>query len=241
MRSMTVPSFPRVVRFRRIPKIAQSIGSDDCGEGFHQVWSSAVRWLRTSLLITGTPTTSTEEVRDLLGRERALRSAVNDDAVEAVVDEGGQVAEQLGERFHGDPRTARSGRKTMKRGQGRQIVEGKRFRLADEERYVQRRATHYDSRIVTIGRLIRISTKTSDAWPLDPARSVPPQGWLERARASPSESREPIPRSRSVGRPLPRRGPASVYSDDGHRPVRHHPRLPDQQAHPGRFNREISK
>ena len=38
--------------------------------------------------------------------------AVNDNAVEAVVDEGQQIAEQLGEQFHGNPREARLGSKT---------------------------------------------------------------------------------------------------------------------------------
>src|SRR5438105_6610935 len=61
------------------------------------------------------------------------------------------------------------GRKTIKRGLGKRIVEGKSFRLADEVRYIQRRAADYDSRIVTIGQLILFSTKTGDAWLLDPA------------------------------------------------------------------------
>ena len=46
-------------------------------------------------------------------------------------------------------------------------MEGKSFRLADEVRYIQRRAADYDSRIVTIGQLILFSTKTGDAWLLD--------------------------------------------------------------------------
>jgi hypothetical protein len=41
------------------------------------------------------------------------------------------------------------GRKTIKRGPGKRIVEGKSSRLADEVRYIQRRAAGYDSRIVT--------------------------------------------------------------------------------------------
>src|SRR6266403_3809469 len=65
-------------------------------------------------------------------------------------------------------RPARS-RKTIKRGPGKRIVEGNSFRLADEVRYIQRRAADYDSRIVTIGQLILFSTKTGDAWLLDPA------------------------------------------------------------------------
>src|SRR6266566_4090564 len=60
------------------------------------------------------------------------------------------------------------GRRSIKRGPGKRIVEGKSFRLADEVRYIQRRAADYDSRIVTIGQLILFSTTTGDAWLLDP-------------------------------------------------------------------------
>ena len=66
------------------------------------------------------------------------------------------------------PRPAR-GRKTIKRGPGERIVEGRNFRLADEVRYIQRRAADHDSRIVTIGQLVLFSTETGDAWLLDPA------------------------------------------------------------------------
>jgi hypothetical protein len=66
------------------------------------------------------------------------------------------------------PRPAR-GRKTVKRGPGQQFVEGRNFRLADEVRYIQRRATEHDSRIVTVGQLVLFSTQTGDAWLLDPA------------------------------------------------------------------------
>ena len=59
-------------------------------------------------------------------------------------------------------------RKTIKRGAGKRIVEGKSFRLADEVRYIQRRAADYDGRIVTIGQLVLFSTETGDAWLLDP-------------------------------------------------------------------------
>jgi hypothetical protein len=61
------------------------------------------------------------------------------------------------------------GRKTIKRRQGKGIVGGKSFRIADEVRDIQRRAADYDSRIVTVGQLILFSTKTGDAWLLDPA------------------------------------------------------------------------
>jgi hypothetical protein len=59
-------------------------------------------------------------------------------------------------------------RKPIRRGPGQRIVEGKSFRLADEVRYIQRRAADHDGRIVTIGQLVLFSTETGDAWLLDP-------------------------------------------------------------------------
>jgi len=50
---------------------------------------------------------------------------------------------------------------------GKRIVEGTRFRLADEVCYIQRRAVNHDGRIVIIGRLVLFSTDTGDAWLLD--------------------------------------------------------------------------
>ena len=49
------------------------------------------------------------------------------------------------------------------------MVDGKSFRLADEVRYIQRRAAEHDGRIVTIGQLVLFSTETGDAWLLDAA------------------------------------------------------------------------
>jgi hypothetical protein len=60
------------------------------------------------------------------------------------------------------------GRKPLRHGSGKRIGEGKSFRLADEVRYVQRRAANHDGRIVTIGQLVLFSTETGDAWLLDP-------------------------------------------------------------------------
>ena len=60
----------------------------------------------------------------------------------------------------------------IKRGPGKPIVEGKGFRLADEVRYIQRRAADHDSRIVTIGQLVLFSTETGDAWLLDPVNRL---------------------------------------------------------------------
>jgi hypothetical protein len=56
---------------------------------------------------------------------------------------------------------------TVKRGAGERIVEGASFRLADEVRYMQRRAANHDGRIVIIGQLVLFSTDTGDAWLLD--------------------------------------------------------------------------
>jgi hypothetical protein len=69
----------------------------------------------------------------------------------------------------GIPARPARGRKSIRRGPGQRIVEGKSFRLADEVRYIQRRAADYDGRIVTIGQLILFSTETGDAWLLGPA------------------------------------------------------------------------
>lgn len=55
----------------------------------------------------------------------------------------------------------------MKRGSGKQWVEGKPFRLADEVRYIQNKAAEHDGRVVTLGQLILFSNDTGDAWLLD--------------------------------------------------------------------------
>jgi hypothetical protein len=60
------------------------------------------------------------------------------------------------------------GRKAIRRGPGKRMVEGKSFRLGDEVRYIQRRAADCDGRVVTIGQLVLFSTETGDAWLLDP-------------------------------------------------------------------------
>ena len=59
------------------------------------------------------------------------------------------------------------GRRTIKRGSARQMVDGKGFRLADEVRYIQDKAANHDGRMVTISQLILFSTDTGDAWLLD--------------------------------------------------------------------------
>src|SRR5712692_813853 len=91
------------------------------------------------------------------------------------------------------------GRKPIRRRPGKRIVEGKSFRLADEVRYIQRRAADHDGRIVTVGQLVLFSTETGDAWLLDPADRLAAR--LARdGESDRSTSRKPIPRSRSVGR-----------------------------------------
>jgi hypothetical protein len=60
-------------------------------------------------------------------------------------------------------------RKKMKGGRGKQWMEGKHFRLAQEIKYIQQRAAEYDARFVTVGALVFFSTKTGDAWMLDPS------------------------------------------------------------------------
>jgi hypothetical protein len=49
------------------------------------------------------------------------------------------------------------------------MLEGRQLHLADEVRYIQRRAAAHDDRIITLGRLVLFSTATGDAWILDPS------------------------------------------------------------------------
>jgi hypothetical protein len=58
------------------------------------------------------------------------------------------------------------GRKPIRRGPGKRIVEGKSFRLADKVRYIQRRAADYDGRIVKV-QSNRARTCASNPDPLD--------------------------------------------------------------------------
>ena len=58
-------------------------------------------------------------------------------------------------------------RRTNRFGAGKQWVEGKHFRLANEVRNIQSKAAEHDNRIVTIGQLVLFSTDTGDAWLLD--------------------------------------------------------------------------
>ena len=92
-------------------------------------------------------------------------------------------------------------------------MEGKSFRLADEVRYIQRRAADHDGRIVTLAQLVLFSTETGDAWLLDPADRLAAR--LARdGESEPIHIEESDTRSPSVGRGRYRiDGPAFVYSD----------------------------
>jgi hypothetical protein len=59
-----------------------------------------------------------------------------------------------------------SGR-AIKRGPGKRWVEGKSLHVADEVRYIQKKAANHDSRVIGLGQLILFSTETGDAWLLD--------------------------------------------------------------------------
>jgi len=49
---------------------------------------------------------------------------------------------------------------------------GKNWRLADEVRYIQRRAALHDGRLVSVGPLALFPTDSGDAWLLDPSEQL---------------------------------------------------------------------
>jgi cell division topological specificity factor MinE len=57
----------------------------------------------------------------------------------------------------------------VERGSDQRMADDKKFRLAEEVRYILDRAAEHDGRIVTIGQIILFSTETGDAWLLDPS------------------------------------------------------------------------
>jgi hypothetical protein len=63
-------------------------------------------------------------------------------------------------------------RKPIKRAAGSSWFDGKNWRLADEVRYIQRRAALHDGRFVSVGPLALFSTDTGDAWLLDPSERL---------------------------------------------------------------------
>jgi hypothetical protein len=121
------------------------------------------------------------------------------------------------------------GRRTIKRGSARQVVDGKGFRLADEIAYIQDKAADHDGRIVTIGQLILFSTDTGDAWLLD----VTDQLAARLARDGDPEQiylgdRYQL-RHRMEG-PLSDRGARFHLRRPHHRPRHDHPRLPHKKT-----------
>jgi hypothetical protein len=56
------------------------------------------------------------------------------------------------------------GRRSIKPKPGQRQNAGKDFHLAEEIRYIQRRAAEHDGRFVTAGSLVLFSTDTGDAW-----------------------------------------------------------------------------
>ena len=113
---------------------------------------------------------------------------MDDNAVEAVVYEDQQAAEQLGEQFHrsslrsdavlSDRPSAEESlrkdepvtqRKIPHRPTSTAAARGSASASAKEVRSIQHRAAEHDGRIVSIGPLVLFSTDTGDAWILDPA------------------------------------------------------------------------
>jgi hypothetical protein len=57
----------------------------------------------------------------------------------------------------------------FRRPRASQQLRQEQFRVAEEVRRIQHRAFEHDSRIVSIGPLVLFSTRSGDAWMLDPA------------------------------------------------------------------------
>ena len=57
----------------------------------------------------------------------------------------------------------------IRRTPAKQRLPRESFHLAEEIRSIQHRAAEHDGRMVSIGGLVLFSTKTGDAWILDPA------------------------------------------------------------------------
>jgi hypothetical protein len=117
-----------------------------------------------------------KKVDHLFGTRKAAEISMDDDPIKTVVYKDEQITKEFRESLHcctsaNDDVRARIAKKMawpwIKRGLGKRWVEGKTFRLADEVRYIQRRAANHDSRIVTIGQLLLFSSETGDAWILD--------------------------------------------------------------------------
>ena len=117
-----------------------------------------------------------KKVDHLFGTREAAEISMDDDPIKTVVYKDEQITKEFRKSLHcltsaNDDVRARIAKNMAwpwgKRGLGKRWVEGKKFRLADEVRYIQRRAANHESRIVTIGQLLLFSSETGDAWLLD--------------------------------------------------------------------------
>jgi hypothetical protein len=79
------------------------------------------------------------------------------------------------------------------------MVDGKNFRLADEVRYILRRAAEHDGRVVTIGQLVLFSTETAMRGCWTPPDNSP-HGWPAMGTPNHSTSKKTRPPSRLTGR-----------------------------------------
>jgi hypothetical protein len=110
------------------------------------------------------------------------------------------------------------------------MVDGKSFRLADEVRYIQRRAAEHDERVVSFGQIVLFSTQSGDAWLLDASDHLA-------ARLARDGDAEPIQiedtettlRDRLEGS-IPHRGIRIRVHGWRYRPGNHNPRLPDAET-----------
>src|SRR6516164_1150861 len=84
------------------------------GKGFHPGLVVGGALAEDLLVDRGDADDVAEEVHHLLGSRQAAQVTVYDDAIEAVVDEGQQIAEQLGEQFHGSPPKTHQGSETKR-------------------------------------------------------------------------------------------------------------------------------
>src|SRR5712691_9720259 len=128
--------------------------------------------------------------------------------------------------------------KSIKRGAGKRRVDGQSFRLADEVRYITRRAAHHDGRIVTIGQLTLFSSETGDAWMIDRDDhlvSARPSG---RPRTVPHRRNRQLFCDRLEGSLSHRRRSLRLHRSR-YRPYHNRSRLPDQQARAGRVTRKF--
>jgi len=84
-----------------------------------------------------------------------------------VIDKDQEIAEQFVKQLHWQAPQCPGKIDQATAAPGQRRIEGASFRLADEVRYIQRRAAEHDGRVVTIGQLTLFSTQTGDAWIID--------------------------------------------------------------------------